>query len=84
MCTCGGPSQAAVPNEIVVPGEVFEADQEVERERNIGLVKELPHEEKPGLRETNRSSSLVESFFVRTVKAGSIRVEYEDLALAGM
>ena len=27
--------QAAVPHEIVVPGEVLEADQEVERERNL-------------------------------------------------
>ena len=61
--------QAAVPNEIVVPDEVLVADQEVERERNLDRGRTLPRSENG-------------SELVMISGGGSIRVEFEDLALA--
>ena len=65
--------QASVPNKIVVLAEVLDADQGVERERNLDRERTLPRRE-------NGSEWVIIS--ERTVKAGSTRVEFEDLALA--
>ena len=70
--------QAAIPNKIVAPGEFLDADQEVERERN------MDREGTPPRRENGSEWVIISGgeFFGRTVEAGSIRVEFEDLALA--
>ena len=70
--------RAKLPSQIVVPGEVLDVDQEVERERNLDRERTSPRRE-------NENEWVIISggeFFGRTVKAGSIRVEIEDLALA--
>ena len=69
-----------VPDESVEPGGVLVGDSEVERGRNIGRGRTPPR------REDGSEWVIISGgeFFGRTVKAGSIRVELEDLALADL
>ena len=66
--------------EPVQPVGVLVGDSEVEHERNIGRGRTPPR------REDGSEWVIISGgeFFGRTVKAGSIRVELEDLALAGL